>query len=68
MKKMREQIEAMKSIWTAETASYDGDIVKVPPMQTWPKPTRKPHPPILLGGAYPWAARRAVRCSSSAAR
>jgi len=30
-------------------------------MQTWPKPAQKPHPPILLGGAFPWAARRAVR-------
>ena len=29
--------------------------------RTWPKPTQKPYPPILLGGAYPWAARRAVR-------
>src|SRR4029077_17637200 len=43
------------------TAAYDGQIVKVPPMQTWPKPAQKPQPPILLGGAFPWAARRAVR-------
>src|SRR5580700_2290842 len=61
MKKMREQIEAMKEIWTKTTADYDGDIVKVPSMQTWPKPVQKPHPPILVGGAFPWAARRAIR-------
>jgi probable F420-dependent oxidoreductase len=61
MQKMREQVSAMKEIWTKETADYDGQIVKVPPMQTWPKPVQKPHPPILLGGAFPWAARRAVR-------
>ena len=61
MQKMREQIEAMKAIWTKDTAQYDGAIVKVPSMQTWPKPTQKPWPPIVLGGAYPWAARRAVR-------
>src|SRR5246500_3373688 len=61
MKKMREQIEAMKEIWTKDTAEYNGEIVKVPSMQTWPKPTQKPHPPILLGGAFPWAARRAIR-------
>ena len=30
-------------------------------MMTWPKPVQKPWPPILLGGAFPWAARRAVR-------
>jgi probable F420-dependent oxidoreductase len=61
MKKMREQIEAMKEIWTKETAEYNGEIVKVPSMQTWPKPTQKPYPPILVGGAFPWAARRAIR-------
>jgi probable F420-dependent oxidoreductase len=61
MKKMHEQIEAMKEIWTKETAEYNGDIVKVPSMQTWPKPVQKPYPPVLLGGAFPWAARRAVR-------
>src|SRR4051794_10226007 len=55
MKKMREQIEAMKEIWTKTTAEYSGEIVKVPSMQTWPKPTHKPYPPILVGGAFPWA-------------
>ena len=61
MQKMREQIAAMKEIWTEDTAEYSGQIVKVPSMQTWPKPVQKPHPPVLLGGAFPWAARRAVR-------
>jgi alkanesulfonate monooxygenase SsuD/methylene tetrahydromethanopterin reductase-like flavin-dependent oxidoreductase (luciferase family) len=28
---------------------------------SWPKPVQKPHPPIIIGGAYPYAARRAVR-------
>src|SRR5271169_4504438 len=61
MQKMREQIEAMKEIWTKSTAEYNGEIVKVTPMMTWPKPVHKPWPPIILGGAFPWAARRAVR-------
>src|ERR1700722_19982707 len=61
MKKMREQIEAMKEIWTKSTAHYDGEIVKVPSLMTWPKPVQKPYPPVLLGGAFPWAARRAIR-------
>jgi alkanesulfonate monooxygenase SsuD/methylene tetrahydromethanopterin reductase-like flavin-dependent oxidoreductase (luciferase family) len=30
--KMREQIEAMKEIWTKEKPGYHGDIVKFPPM------------------------------------
>ena len=27
----------------------------------WPKPVQKPHPPILVGGAFPHGARRALR-------
>jgi probable F420-dependent oxidoreductase len=61
MQKMREQIEAMKVIWTQETPEYHGEIVKFDTIQTWPKPVQKPHPPVILGGAFPWAARRAVR-------
>src|ERR1700726_1989739 len=60
-KKMREQIEAMKEIWTKSTAEYHGDLVEFSPMMTWPKPVQKPHPPVILGGAFPWAARRAIR-------
>jgi alkanesulfonate monooxygenase SsuD/methylene tetrahydromethanopterin reductase-like flavin-dependent oxidoreductase (luciferase family) len=29
-------------------------------MMTWPKPVQKPHPPVLVGGAYPYGARRAI--------
>ena len=59
-KKLREQIEAMKEIWTKDTAEYHGEIVDFPPMQTWPKPVQKPHPPVIVGGAFPHAARRAL--------
>jgi probable F420-dependent oxidoreductase len=60
-KKMREQMEAMKEIWTKDKAEYHGDIVDFPPMMTWPKPVQKPHPPIIVGGAFQYAARRAIR-------
>jgi probable F420-dependent oxidoreductase len=60
-KKMREQIEAMKAIWTQSKPEYHGDIVDFPAMMTWPKPVQKPHPPVIIGGAFPHAARRAIR-------
>jgi probable F420-dependent oxidoreductase len=60
-KKMREQIEAMKAIWTEAKPEYHGDIVNVPPMMVWPKPVQKPHPPVIVGGAFPHSARRALR-------
>jgi probable F420-dependent oxidoreductase len=59
--KMREQIEAMKEIWTKDTAEYHGQIVDFPPMQARPKPVQQPHPPVIVGGAFRLAARRAIR-------
>ena len=57
----RERIEAMKVIWTQSKAEYHGEHVDFGPMMTWPKPATKPHPPILVGGAFPYGARRAIR-------
>src|SRR5256885_12563744 len=37
-KRMREQVEAMKAIWTESKPEYHGEIVDFPPMMTWPKP------------------------------
>jgi probable F420-dependent oxidoreductase len=60
-KLVRERIEAMKEIWTKNKAEYHGEFVNFPEMMTWPKPVQKPHPPVIVGGAFPQAARRAVR-------
>jgi probable F420-dependent oxidoreductase len=60
-KRMREQVEAMKVIWSESKPEYHGEIVDFPPMMTWPKPVQKPHPPVIVGGAFPHAARRAIR-------
>jgi len=60
-KRVRESIEAMKEIWTKPTAEYHGEFVDFDPMYAWPKPARKPYPPIHVGGAFPHAARRAIR-------
>jgi probable F420-dependent oxidoreductase len=57
----RERVEVMKAIWTQDAAEYHGEFVDFGPMAAWPKPLQKPHPPILIGGAFPYSARRAVR-------
>jgi len=57
----RERIEAMKTIWAAEEPEYHGELVSFDKMKQWPKPRQKPHPPIIVGGAFPHAARRAIR-------
>ncbi|HSU06627.1 MAG TPA: LLM class F420-dependent oxidoreductase [Acetobacteraceae bacterium] len=60
-KLVRERIEAMKAIWTSDEAEYHGDFVAFDRMNQWPKPVQKPYPPIIVGGAFPYAARRAIR-------
>ena len=57
----RERIESMKEIWTKSKAEYHGEFVNFDPIMAWPKPFQKPHPPILVGGAFPQGARRALR-------
>ena len=53
----RERIEAMKAIWTKDEPEYHGEFVNFDKMKQWPKPCQKPHPPIIVGGAFPYAAR-----------
>src|SRR5260370_24711011 len=57
----RERSEAMKTIWTEDEPEYPGEFVNFDKMKQWPKPRQKPHPPIIVGGAFPYAARRAIR-------
>jgi probable F420-dependent oxidoreductase len=57
---MQERVEAMKAIWTMSKPEYHGQFVDFPPMMTWPKPVQKPHPPVIVGGAFPHGARRAI--------
>jgi probable F420-dependent oxidoreductase len=57
----RERIEAMKVIWTQPKPEYHGELVSFDPMMAWPKPVQKPHPPVIVGGAFPYAAHRALR-------
>jgi probable F420-dependent oxidoreductase len=59
-KLLRERVAAMKRIWTEDEATFEGELVRFPPLWSWPKPLQKPHPPILLGGHGPRALRRVV--------
>ncbi len=49
--RIRECVLAMKELWTAEEASFDGEHVSFSPSWSWPKPVQDPHPPIILGGS-----------------
>ena len=60
-KLLREQVEAIKALWTEDEASYHGDLVHFDATWAWPKPVQKPHPPVLLGGNGPRTLQRVVR-------
>ncbi len=59
-KLMAERIAAMKLLWTDTEAEYHGEFVDFDPTFSWPKPVQKPHPPIVVGGAFPHGAKRAI--------
>ena len=56
-----EFIDAFKVLWTQDTAVFRGTHVGFDNLIFAPKPVRKPHPPIWVGGESPLALRRAVR-------
>jgi probable F420-dependent oxidoreductase len=57
---LRENILAMKEIWTKEEAEFHGDHVNFDKMWAYPKPVQRPHPPILMGGDGPRTFDRVV--------
>jgi alkanesulfonate monooxygenase SsuD/methylene tetrahydromethanopterin reductase-like flavin-dependent oxidoreductase (luciferase family) len=44
-------VEVMKELWTKDEAEYHGRFYDFPAVKVFPKPARKPHPPVLLGGS-----------------
>ncbi|HEU0020223.1 MAG TPA: LLM class F420-dependent oxidoreductase [Dehalococcoidia bacterium] len=57
---LRENVLAMKEIWTKEEAEFHGDFVNFDKMWSYPKPAQKPHPPIYMGGDGPTTFDRVV--------
>ncbi|WP_309646985.1 LLM class F420-dependent oxidoreductase [Nocardioides sp.] len=60
---LREYVEAMRSLWTEEEASYDGEFVSFGRSWAYPKPVQ-PHIPLVIGAGggpktFEWIARTA---------
>jgi probable F420-dependent oxidoreductase len=60
-RRLRESVEAMRVLWTEREASYQGELVKFPPVRCEPKPVQKPYPPVMLGAHGPNALERVAR-------
>ncbi len=56
-----EFVRSLRSIWTGDVITLDGEFHRMPPSRVEPKPVQRPHPPLLLGGTVPAALRRAGR-------
>ena len=48
-----EYLQALKRIWTDDVVEFKGKFYNVPASKIGPKPSQKPHPPILLGAYTP---------------
>jgi probable F420-dependent oxidoreductase len=48
---MYEKLDAIRRLWTQNSASYDGEFVSFTESWLEPKPLQKPYPPISLGSA-----------------
>ena len=57
---LRERVEACKSMWTQEEASYRGRHVDFDRIASFPKPLQEPHPPVLIGGNGPTVHKRVL--------
>jgi probable F420-dependent oxidoreductase len=55
---LKEQIRAIKEIWTTTESEYHGKFVNFDKMKAFPKPYQQPHPPIIMGGA----GEKALQC------
>ncbi|BBZ20029.1 LLM class F420-dependent oxidoreductase [Mycolicibacterium gadium] len=56
-----ERIEAITTLWTDEPAEYHGKYVDFDSSYLRPKPVRKPHPPIYIGGDSDATVKRVIR-------
>lgn len=56
-----EALAAMFELWHSDTPSFDGEFVKFDDIAFGPKPIRKPHPVIWMGGDADAVLRRAAR-------
>jgi probable F420-dependent oxidoreductase len=46
----RENVLAMKRLWSDDEASFEGEFVRFEPSWAWPKPVQRPGPAVLIGG------------------
>jgi len=56
-----EAIDVLRALWTQAKPHFAGEHFRFEGVDAHPRPVQKPHPPIVVGGMSPPAARRAAR-------
>ena len=56
----KDAVLAMKELWTQDEAEYHGKYYDFPAVRSFPKPARKPHPPVYMGGSSKYVFKRVV--------
>ena len=56
----KDAVLAMKELWTTEESEYHGKYYDFPAVRSFPKPARKPHPPVYMGGSSQYVFKRIV--------
>jgi probable F420-dependent oxidoreductase len=56
-----EYLEVIRTLWTDDLSSYEGEFYRLPPCHCYPKPVQQPMVPITVGGHSTAALRRAAR-------
>jgi probable F420-dependent oxidoreductase len=61
VRRMVENVEVMRALWTRDEAAYDGEVFRFSGVPMQPKPIQRPGPPLWFGAGREPALRRAVR-------
>src|SRR5438128_8225553 len=59
--RMEEAVALIKRLWTEEKVTHQGPHYRVRDAMVRPRPTQRPHPPIMIGGGGPRMLRIAAR-------
>lgn len=60
-KRLDEQLEVMKGIWSNEEFSFEGEFFSFPTSKFMSKPVQQPHPPIYVGTFTEAGLKRVVK-------
>jgi probable F420-dependent oxidoreductase len=59
--RMEEALALIKRLWTEERVTHDGTYYRVRDATVLPRPTQRPHPPVMIGGGGARMLRIAAR-------